>query len=95
MMGFSEMYEQSEKIYNTDCNKDEYCHEQSFKRGLQEGTKYAVNNITEWIKNCDITQYIGVIYSGMCSITFHTDRFINDINEMNKEKYEEKIRSTN
>lgn len=85
MRGFSEMYEQSEKIYNTDYNKGEYCHEQSFKWGFQEGTKYAIDNITEWIKNCDITQYIGVIYSGMCSITFDTNKFINDINEMNKE----------
>lgn len=45
MRGFSEMYEQSEKINNTDYNKGEYCHEQSFKWGFQEGFDFVMKLI--------------------------------------------------
>ena len=40
---FEAMYEKSEEIYNEEYSKGEYCHEQSFKWGFQEGFDYAMN----------------------------------------------------
>lgn len=40
------------------------------------------NDIIKWLRECDMTKYIGVIYSGMCSITFDTEKLIKDIIEM-------------
>ena len=40
------------------------------------------NAIIKWLKEHDMTKYIGVIYSGMCSITFDTEKFIKDITEI-------------
>ena len=39
---FETMYYESEKIYNKEYSKGEYCHEQSFKWGFQEGFDYAM-----------------------------------------------------
>ena len=58
MRGFSEMYEQSEKIYNTDYNKGEYCHEQSFKWGFQEGTEFAKKLFMEREKTPELGERI-------------------------------------
>lgn len=40
---FETMYEKSEEIYNEEYSKGEYCHEQSFKWGFQEGFDYAMS----------------------------------------------------
>ena len=40
------------------------------------------DDIIKWLRECDMTKYIGVIYSGMCSITFNTEELIKDITEM-------------
>ena len=40
------------------------------------------DDIIKWLRECDMTKYIGVIYSGMCSITFDTEKLIKDITEM-------------
>lgn len=40
------------------------------------------NVIIKWLRECDMTKYIGVIYSGMCSITFDTEKLIKDITEI-------------
>lgn len=36
------------------------------------------NDIIKWLREHDMTKYIGVIYSGMCSITFDTESLIAD-----------------
>ena len=40
------------------------------------------DDIIKWLRECDMTKYIGVIYSGMCSIRFNTEELIKDITEM-------------
>lgn len=40
------------------------------------------DDIIKWLRERDMTKYIGVIYSGMCSITFDTEKLINDITEI-------------
>ena len=40
------------------------------------------DDIIKWLREHDMTKYIGVIYSGMCSITFDTEELIKDITEM-------------
>lgn len=40
------------------------------------------DDIIKWLREHDMTKYIGVIYSGMCSITFDTEGLIKDITEM-------------
>ena len=40
------------------------------------------DDIIKWLRECDMTKYIGVLYSGMCSITFDTEKLIKDITEM-------------
>ena len=40
------------------------------------------DDIIKWLREHDMTKYIGVIYSGMCSITFDTEKLIKDITEM-------------
>ena len=116
---FDRMYMESEKRYKEEYSKNEYCHEQSFKWGFQEGYDYAhekekleinlkngyefkdengnvintkkivlekkspkTDDIINWLREHDMTKYIGVIYSGMCSITFDTEKLIKDITEM-------------
>lgn len=37
---FEEIYNAFEKIYNKEYSKGEYCHEQSFKWGFQEGVEF-------------------------------------------------------
>ena len=37
---FEDMYEASKQCYDSKYNKDEYCHEQSFKWGFQEGAEW-------------------------------------------------------
>ena len=41
-MDFDTMYNESEKVYKEQYSTGEYCHEQSFKWGFQEGYDYAV-----------------------------------------------------
>ncbi len=36
------------------------------------------DDIVKWLRECDMTKYIGVIYSGVCSITFDTEGLITD-----------------
>ena len=40
------------------------------------------DNIIKWLREHDMTKYIGVLYSGVCSITFDTEKLIKDITEM-------------
>lgn len=35
-------------------------------------------DIIKWLRECDMTKYIGVLYSGMCTITFDTEGLITD-----------------
>ena len=50
---FEAMYKESERIYNKEYSTGEYCHEQSFKWGFQEGFEYAkkvkIENACEWL----------------------------------------------
>ena len=39
------------------------------------------DDIIKWLRKQDMTKYIGVIYSGMCSITFDTEGLIKDFLE--------------
>lgn len=47
MIEFEEIYNESERIYEKDYSTGEYCHEQSFKWGFQEGVKFAEKILTE------------------------------------------------
>ena len=40
------------------------------------------DDIIKWLREHNMTKYIGVIYSDMCSITFDTEELIKDITEM-------------
>ena len=40
------------------------------------------DDIIKWLRERDMTKYIGVLYSGMFSITFDTEKLIKDITEM-------------
>ena len=40
------------------------------------------DDIIKWLREHDMTKYIGVIYSGMCSITFDTEGLIKDFLKM-------------
>ena len=40
------------------------------------------DDIIKWLREHDMTKYISVLYSGMCSITFDTEKLIKDITEM-------------
>ena len=42
---FETMYNESERVYNKDYSTGEYCHEQSFKWGFQEGFDFAMKLI--------------------------------------------------
>ena len=42
---FEAMYNESERIYNEEYSTGEYCHEQSFKWGFQEGFDFAMKLI--------------------------------------------------
>lgn len=42
---FEIMYNESERVYNKDYSTGEYCHEQSFKWGFQEGFDFAMKLI--------------------------------------------------
>lgn len=42
---FEIMYNESERVYNQDYSTGEYCHEQSFKWGFQEGFDFAMKLI--------------------------------------------------
>jgi len=37
------------------------------------------DDIIKWLRECDMTKYISVMYSGMCSITFDTEGLIKDL----------------
>ena len=54
MIEFEEMYNESERIYKKDYSTGEYCHEQSFKWGFQEGVKFAEKTLTKWHKPDEI-----------------------------------------
>ena len=42
---FETMYNESERVYNEEYSTGEYCHEQSFKWGFQEGFDFAMKLI--------------------------------------------------
>ena len=42
---FEAMYNESERIYNEEYSTGEFCHEQSFKWGFQEGFDFAMKLI--------------------------------------------------
>ena len=52
-MDFEAMYNESERIYNEEYSTGEYCHEQSFKWGFQEGFQFSnkkmIDNVYEWL----------------------------------------------
>ena len=52
----------------------------SWRRRKNEYPK--TDDIIKWLRECDMTKYIGVIYSGMCSIRFDIEELIKDITEM-------------
>ena len=45
---FEEMYEASEEMYEKEYSHGEYCHEQSFKWGFQEGVAFIENRIKNY-----------------------------------------------
>lgn len=60
------------------------------KQAFIEGTKWAdkhpkegmvsLDKVCEWIKNIDdFSEYIGVIFSGPCSIKFYSDSFVKNL----------------
>ena len=50
---FEAMYNESERIYNEEYSTGEYCHEQSFKWGFQEGFQFSnkkmIEKACEWL----------------------------------------------
>ena len=62
--------------------RDETLTFQSSRYGKKE-KMVSIDKVTEWLKNHDMTKHIGVIYSGVCSITFNVEdlieSFLNDI----------------
>ena len=40
------------------------------------------DDLIKWLRERDMTKYIGVLYSGMFSITFDTEKLIKDITEI-------------
>lgn len=61
------------------------------KRYSEENTDYqkgyndAIDKIIEWLKEEDLSQYIGLLYSGVCSVTFNTDKLIEDLRQKMEE----------
>lgn len=51
------------------------------KKNVLEKKSPKTDDIIKWLRERDMTKYIGVLYSGMCSITFDTDELIKDIIE--------------
>ena len=53
-----------ERIYNEDYSTGEYCHEQSFKWGFQEGVQFSnkkmIEKACEWIKKRTYQDCLGV-----------------------------------
>lgn len=47
---FEKMHNASEEVYNKEYSTEEYCHEQSFKWGFQEGVEWDRKKLIEWIK---------------------------------------------
>ena len=47
------MHNESERIYNEEYSTGEYCHEQSFKWGFQEGFQFSnkkmIEKVCEWL----------------------------------------------
>ena len=58
-INFDDMYIASEEEYNNNYSHGEYCHEQSFKWGFQEGVNYCefeiLNQVFEYIKDTYIS----------------------------------------
>ena len=50
---FEDMYEASKQCYDSKYNKDEYCHEQSFKWGFQEGAEWREWKPAAWSEEDD------------------------------------------
>lgn len=48
---------------------------QSTRYGEKEKV-VSIDKVKEWLKNHDMTKHIGVIYSGVCSITFNVEDLI-------------------
>ena len=44
------------------------------------------DDIIKWLREHDMTKYIGVLYTGICSITFDTEKLIKDITETIEDK---------
>ena len=40
------------------------------------------NDIIKLLREHDMTKYIGILYTGLCSVTFDTEKLIKDITEM-------------
>lgn len=51
-MDFETMYNESERIYNEEYSTGEYCHEQSFKWGFQEGFQFSNKKMIEKACEC-------------------------------------------
>ena len=58
-INFDDMYMACEEEYNNNYSHGEYCHEQSFKWGFQEGVNYCefeiLNQVFEYIKDTYIS----------------------------------------
>lgn len=62
--------------------RDETLTFQSSRYGKKE-KMVSIDKVKEWLKSHDMTKHIGIIYSGVCSITFNVESliesFLNDI----------------
>ena len=56
---FETMYNESERVYNEEYSTGEYCHEQSFKWGFQEGSKWTeiemLNQMEDYLRKTYIS----------------------------------------
>jgi hypothetical protein len=52
------------------------------EKNVLEKKSSKTDDIIKWLREHDMTKYIGVIYSGMCSITFDTEGLIKDFLKM-------------
>jgi hypothetical protein len=61
--------------------KDENGNVISATKIILEKKSPKTDDVIKWLREHDMTKYIGVLCSGVCSITFDTEKLIKDINE--------------
>jgi len=80
---FEDMYEASKQCYDSKYNKDEYCHEQSFKWGFQEGAEWREEKVKqEWSEEDEYhkRQILRILKDNGCSQTLQerTEKWIEE-----------------